>query len=152
MKYVIDKKGNNSKLANYNVKLDGMEVKPKNEVKNQTIKAGKVVLVDGELKEEYIRKRLSKKIDKIINFMLRILNEDDTGEDDASMVLDELNRLKGIMINKYRKDMKESEYKSMLAKIILIEDEFKRSYNEKIYMNYGSNNYYEEEYVSGRGR
>ena len=130
MKYVIDKKGNNSKLANYNVKLDG----------------------DGELKEEYIRKRLSKKIDKIINFMLRILNEDDTGEDDAGMVLDELNRLKGIMINKYRKDMKESEYKSMLAKIILIEDEFKRSYNEKIYMNYGSNNYCEEEYVSGRGR
>ena len=135
MKYVIDKKGNNSKLANYNVKLDGMEVKPKNEVKNQTIKAGKVVLVDGELKEEYIRKRLSKKIDKIINFMLRILNEDDTGEDDAGMVLDELNRLKGIMINKYRKDMKESEYKSMLAKIILIEDEFKRSYNESFISN-----------------
>ena len=152
MKYVINKRGNDKKLANFNVKLEGMEVKPKNDVKNQTIKAGKVVLVDESLKEEYIRKRVNNKIDRIIKFMLRILNDDDTSEDDAGMALDEINKLKGILINKYRKEMKESEYKSILAKLILIEDEFKKSYNEKIFMNYNSNNYFGEEYVSGRGR
>ena len=40
-------------------------------------------------------------MDKIITFMLRILNDDGTSEDDTGMVLDELNKLKGIIINKY---------------------------------------------------
>ena len=150
MKYVIEK-NNDKKLANYNVKIDGLSVKPVNNVKNQTIKAGKVVLVDDDLKEEYIRKRINKKMDKIIVFMLRILNDDGTSEDDTGMVLDELNKLKGIIINKYKKNMKESEYKSILAKLILIEDEFKKSSNEKILMNYNFGNYYEEELSSGRG-
>lgn len=152
MKYVIDKKGNDGKLVNLNVNLNGMEVKPKNNIKNQTIKADKVVLVDEELKGTYIKKRINKKIDKIISFMLRILNDDGTSEDDSGMALDELNRLKGILINKYKSDLKESEFKSILAKIILIEDEFKKSYNEKVLMNYNSRNYDEEEYVSHRSR
>ncbi len=152
MKYVIQKKDDDKKLMYYNVKIDGLTIKPKNNVKNQSIKAGKVVLVDDNLKEEYIRKKINKKIDKIINFMLRILNEDGTSSDDTGMALDELNKLKGIVINKYREYMKESEYKSILAKLILIEDEFKKSYNEKIFMNYNLNNYYEEEISEGRRR
>jgi hypothetical protein len=109
-------------------------------------------LVDDDLQEEYIKKRINKKMDKIINFMMRILNDDGTSDDDTGMVLDELNRLKGIVINKYRKHMRESEYKSILAKLILIEEEFKKSYNEKMFMDYSANNYYEEEIISGRGR
>lgn len=151
MKYVIEK-DNDKKLANYNVTIDGMTVKPKNNVKSQSIKAGKVVLVDEALKEEFIRKRINRKMDKIISFMLRILNDDGTSEGDSGMALDEVNKLKGIVINKYREYMKESEYKSVLAKLILIEEEFKKSYNEKLYMDY-SNSFYEEETVSqGRGR
>ncbi len=151
MKYVIEK-NNDKKLANYNVKIDGLSVKPKNKSKSQTIKAGEVTLVDDELKEEFIRKRVNRKMDKIITFMLRILNDDGTSEDDSGMALDEVNRLKGIVINKYRTYMKENEYKSILAKLILIEEEFKKSYNEKLYMDYNNSNYYEEEIVSGRGR
>ena len=150
MKYVIEK-NNDKKLANYNVKIDGLSVKPKNNVRAQSIKAGEVILVDEELKEEFIRKRINRKMDKIINFMLRILNDDGTSDEDSGMALDEVNKLKGIVINKYREYMKESEYKAILAKLILIEEEFKKSYNEKIYMNY-SNNFYEEEVVAGRGR
>ena len=68
------------------------------------------------------------------------------------MVLDEINRLKGIVINKYRHYMKESEYKSLLTKLILIEEEFKKSYNEKMYVNYLNNDYFEEEVMESRGR
>jgi hypothetical protein len=100
----------------------------------------------------YIKKRINRKIDKIIKFMLRILNDEETGEDDTGMVLDEINRLKGIVINKYRHYMKESEYKSLLTKLILIEEEFKKSYNEKMYVNYISNDFYEEEVTESRGR
>ena len=84
--------------------------------------------------------------------MLRILNDEGTTEDDTGMVLDEINRLKGIIINKYREYMVESEYKAILTKLILIEEEFKKSYNEKMFYSYMNNNYYEEEIRSGRGR
>ena len=150
MKYVIDKNNDKLRLVYYGVNMVGLNVNPKNEVPDLNIKAKKVVLIDNDLTEEYIRKRIDRKLDKIIKFMLRILNDEGTTEEDTGMVLDEINRLKGILINKYRKHMIDSEYKAMLTKLILIEEEFKKSYNEKILMNYSG--YYEEEVRESRGR
>lgn len=150
MKYVIDKTKDSKKLINYNVKVDGLDVSPVNNVENQAIRVGEITIVDNDLQETYIKKRINRKMDKIIKFMLRILNDDDTTEDDTGMALDELNRLKGIVMNKYQKYLKDAEYKSLLTKLILIEEEFKKSYKEKMFMDY--NNYYEEDYTSFRGR
>ena len=151
MKYVIDKNNNDKKLTYYNVNIKGLEVSPINEVPDQKIMIGKVLLVDSELQDSYIKQRINKTLDKIIKFMIRILNDDDSTEEDTGMVLDEINRLKGIVINKYRHYMKDAEYKSLLTKLILIEEEFKKSYNEKMFMTLNSN-YYEEEITSSRGR
>ena len=151
MKYIIDKKENNKKLMYYNVNMSGLEVKPINEVKNQVIKVGEVLLVDENLQHSYIKQRVNNKLDKIIKFMLQILNDDTTDEDDTAMVLGEINRLKGIVANKYRHFMKDAEYKSLLTKLILIEEEFKKNYNEKMFMTYNSN-IYEEEISEGRSR
>lgn len=152
MKYIIDKNNNDLKLMYYNVNINGLNVIPKNDVSNVKIKTQKIILVDKFLTDSYIKQRINKKIDKIIKFMLQILNDDGTTEDDTGMVLDEINRLKGIVINKYKKYMEESDYKAMLTKLILIEEEFKKSYNEKIYTNYVSDKLYEEEIKAGRGR
>lgn len=84
--------------------------------------------------------------------MIKILNDEDTTDGDAGLVLDEVNKLKGIIINKYKEYMLESEYKALLTKLILIEEEFKRNYNNKLYNTYGNNIYYEEEYSEGRSR
>ena len=152
MKYIIDNNNENTKLVYYNVNMTGLDITPKNEVSGFNIKAKKVILVDSALQDSFIKTRINRKLDKIIKFMLRILNDDETTDDDTGMVLDEINRLKGIIINKYRKFMVESEYKSILTKLILIEEEFKKSYNQKMYESFLNNNYYEEELSSGRGR
>ena len=151
MKYVIEKNNEKQRLMYYAVNMVGLNVTPKNEVPGLNIKAKKVVLIDSDLRDSYIKQRIDRKIDKIIKFMLRILNDDETTEDDTGMVLDEINRLKGIIINKYREYMLDSDYKSILTKLILIEEEFKKSYNNKMFRNYISNNYYEEE-LGSRGR
>ena len=152
MKYKLNKDNNDLKLMYYNVNIEGLSIVPKNEVPDLDIKAGKVVLVDKDLTDSYIKQRINRKIDKIIKFMLRILNDEGTTEDDTGLVLDEVNRLKGIVINKYKAHMVESEYKALLTKIILIEEEFKKNYNEKIYRSMIANNYYEEVIRSERGR
>lgn len=152
MRYVIEHKGEEKKLTCHNVKIVGLSVTPKNNVKDLTIKADKIILIDPNLCETYIRRRINRKIDKVIKFMIKILNDEDTTDGDAGLVLDEVNKLKGIIINKYKEYMLESEYKSLLTKLILIEEEFKRNYNNKLYNSYGNNVYYEEEYSEGRSR
>ncbi len=152
MKYVIDKQADDKKLMYYNVKVNGLSVNPINNVENLNIKANKVIIVDKELTDSFIKQRINKKIDKIIKFMLRILNDEGTTEEDSGLVLDEINRLKGIVINKYREYMIDSEYKALLTKLILIEEEFKKSYNQKMYMGFATNSYYEEDLETSRGR
>ena len=152
MKYVIEKNGKDMKLVYYSVNMVGLGVEPKNGVPGLTIKAKKVVLVDQKLRDAYIKQRINKKIDKVIKFMLRILNDEDTTEGDVGMVLDEINKLKGIVIKKYKEYMKVSEYKALLTKLIIIEEEFKKNYNQKLYMNYMNGSIYEEKISEGRGR
>ena len=152
MKYVIDKKQEKMKLMYYDVKMAGLDVEPINNVKDLNIKAKKVKLIDKKLRESYIKQRINKKIDKIINFMMRIINDDDTSEDDVGMVLDEMNRLKGIIVNKYKEYLNASEYKNMLTKLIMIEDEFKKNYNNKMFTSYIQNAIYDGIKEEGRSR
>ena len=150
MKYYINRKSNNLKLANYNVSINGMKVKPINKVADLTIKAKNVTLVDNELICSYINQVIGKKTDKIVKFIMQILNDEATGNDDSGIALDELNRLKGIIMKKYKEFMIEEEYKTALSKIFIIEEEFKRNYNQKIYMNYLAG--FDQQFSSGRGR
>ena len=152
MKYVVEHKGEDKKLIYYNVNIVGLNVTPKNNIKDLTIKADKIILIDPDLCESYIRKRINKKIDRVIKFMIKILNDDGTTDDDTGLVLDELNKLKGIIINKYKEYMLESEYKALLTKLIIIEEEFKKNYNQKLYMNYMNGSIYEEKISEGRSR
>ena len=152
MKYVIEKNGKDMKLVYYSVNMVGLGVEPKNGVPGLTIKAKKIVLVDSKLRDAYIKQRINKKIDKVIKFMLRILNDEDTTEGDVGMVLDEINKLKGIVIKKYKEYMKVSEYKALLTKLIIIEEEFKKNYNQKLCMNYMNGSIYEEKISEGRSR
>ena len=151
MKYVVIHKQKESKLVYRNVNIDGLSVLPVNRVPNLSIKAKKVVISDEELQTKYVKQRINRKLDKIITFILRILEEDDTSSDDVNIVLDEISKFKGIVINKYKKYLSVSDYKSYLTKLILIEEEFKKSYNQKILDGY-MRHYYVDEVTNERGR
>lgn len=152
MKYVIDKKNNYNKLMYYNVKINGLTIEPVNKSANQPIKAKSITLVDPMLREVYVKKRINKKIDKIVAFMIKILNDEDTGEDDTGLVLDEVARIRSVINNKYREFITMEEYKSLIGKLIIVEEEFKRNYNRKSYSYYSEDSYYIEEPVSGMSR
>ena len=150
MKYVVIRKQKEEKLANHKVEINGLSVLPVNRVPNLSIKAKKVILVDKELQSGYVREKINRKIDKIIKFMLRILDSDDDASEDTGLVLDEVNKFKGIVINKYKAYLSIDEYKSYLAKLIMLEDEFKKNYNQKIFNSYMSGYYVDETNKRGR--
>ena len=59
MKYVIDRESNNSKLMYYNVKMTGLNVKPKNGITNAVIKSKNVILIDPDLRLSFIKQRVN---------------------------------------------------------------------------------------------
>jgi hypothetical protein len=156
MTYVIDKSTDDLKLSYYNVNITGLDITPKNGYPGVSYKASKVTIIDPTLSTTYIKKRINKKIDKLIKFMLRILSDTDSTDGDVGMVLDEISRLKGIVFTKYKEHMKIEDYKNLLSKIIIVEEEFKKNYNQKMFIrqinNRSSFNDFEENISEGRSR
>ncbi len=158
MSYVIDKENNDFKLSYFNVNISGLDITPKNNYPGISYRASKLTIIDPELSTTYIKKRINNKINKLIAFMLKILNDEDTSEGDAGLVLDEVSRLKGIIYNKYKEHLKIEDYKSLISKIIIVEEEFKKNYNQKIFLNQMRNNIiyndydYNNEISGGRSR
>lgn len=151
MKFKLEKIKDNMKLSYYKVNISGLKVQPINKVSGQSIKANEITIVDNSLINSYIKQRINKKMNKIVDFMVNIINDNDSN-DDSGMVLDEVNRLKGIIEKKYKEFLVISDYRNYMNKLNIIEEEFQRNYRQKMYMNYLSGSYYEEELSSGRSR
>lgn len=127
MKYILDNKSDKIKSVNEN-KLEGLQVDTKN---NNLLNATKILIVDSELKDAYIKKRVNKKIVALLAKMQYILDNEEDGNNNAALVLGEIDRLKSIMINKYREHLKVEEFEYLLKKLMIIEEEFKIKYNRK---------------------
>jgi hypothetical protein len=127
MKYILDNKSDKIKSVNEN-KLEGLQVDTKN---NNLLNATKILIVDSELKDAYIKKRVNKKIMALLAKMQYILDNEEDGNNNAALVLGEIDRLKSIMINKYREHLKVEEFEYLLKKLMIIEEEFKIKYNRK---------------------
>lgn len=127
MKYILDNKSDKIKSVNEN-KLEGLQVDTKN---TNLLNATKILIVDSELKDAYIKKRVNKKIMALLAKMQYILDNEEDGNNNAALVLGEIDRLKSIMINKYREHLKVEEFEYLLKKLMIIEEEFKIKYNRK---------------------
>ena len=115
MKYILDNKSDKIKSVNEN-KLEGLQVDTKN---NNLLNATKILIVDSELKDAYIKKRVNKKIMALLAKMQYILDNEEDGNNNAALVLGEIDRLKSIMINKYREHLKVEEFEYLLKKLMI---------------------------------
>ncbi|MEG1306141.1 MAG: hypothetical protein RSD00_02870 [Bacilli bacterium] len=126
-------KRDNSSLFYYSTNITGLEVIPKH-LKSESIKVSKVLLIDQELIDDYVNKKINKKIQCILKEMYEFLiNDEDSDDTDGTLILGEVSRLKSIVINSYKEYLSIEEYKSILKKLILAEEEFINNYNTKLY-------------------
>ncbi len=84
-----------------------------------------------KLKDLYIKKKINKKLVSLLAKMQYILDNDEDGNTNVTLVLGEIDRLKSIMINKYKEHLKSEEFSYLLKKLMIIEEEFKVKYNRK---------------------
>ena len=123
-RYVIkkDEKTNVITYMEYE-KREGLRVKPKNKISfDDMINVNEMIVINPSLIKKLINKKTSKNFSKILK-MLSVV-EDDTDDGSGYMlILDEITRLRNLIINKYKKYLAEKEYEVLLKKLEILKQE-----------------------------
>ncbi len=121
---VKDNKSKQIKYFDYD-KINGYNLKAK---KNYNffddINVSRVIIINPSFSEKIAKKKMRMKFEKLLTMMQIVCEDDDTGEG-LDIVLDEANKFKMELINKYRKYVEEEELELMYKKIEIVERELK---------------------------
>lgn len=113
--------------------LKGYDFKPKNKLsKEDIINVDEMVIINPSLIEKLISKKCKKTLERILKLISFIYDDDETGEESVTLALNEIAKFKELLDTKYKEYMKEKEYKLMLKKLEIIENEVKL---RKLYLN-----------------
>ena len=113
--------------------LKGYDFKPKNKLsKEDIINVDEMVIINPSLIEKLISKKCKKTLERILKLISFIYDVDETGEESVTLALNEIAKFKELLDTKYKEYMKEKEYKLMLKKLEILENEVKL---RKLYLN-----------------
>lgn len=122
-KYNLDK---NSKSGEIKIDdLEGYFLNPKNNAKRtDVISVKNLKIYDNDLIKNLIKKNLEKKLEQLIELVMKVLETD--SDDDDAMVLDEADRLKGLLVNEYSRVLGNDYKEAILKRINYVISEFKQ--------------------------
>lgn len=128
-RFLIVKEKNSKEIKYFDYdKLDGYNLRAKENVHfNDAIDINRMIIINPSFIEKIATKKLNAKFDKLINMMSYVCDmdeEDETGEG-YRIVLNEANKLKMELFNKYKKHIEETKLELMQKKIEILEGELK---------------------------
>jgi hypothetical protein len=146
---VKDKETKEVRYFDYD-KIDGYNLKAKKNTNFfDDINVSRVIIINPSFSEKIANKKMDAKFERLLTMMNIVCEEDDTGEG-LDIVLNEANKFRMELINKYRKYIEAEKLELMLKKIEIIEKELKLRRKAIEYtMGYGE---YEEELTTGKSR
>ena len=113
--------------------LNGYDFKPKNKLsKEDIINVDEMVIINPSLIKKLISKKCKKTLERNLKMISFIYDEDDTGEESVELALNEMSKFRNLLETKYKEYMEEKEYKLMIKKIEILENEVKL---RKLYLN-----------------
>lgn len=142
-KYLIVKEKNNKAITYFEYdKMEGYDLSPKKGVKiEDAINVNKVVIINPSLAEKVAKKKLDLKFRKLLQLLNIIFETDDETGTAYHEGLNEINKLRMELLNKYKKHLSDEEEDLMEKKLGILEHELKiRLYHlEHNYQNEYSN-------------
>ena len=103
--------------------INGFKYIPK--VKNK-LKVNQMIVVNPEIIYSLVDFSFNKKYKKILElYLLALQNEDETTEGALMQALDDIARLRSIMIKKYKKILSKKETENFLKKLKILENEIR---------------------------
>ena len=126
-KYLVVKNKDDKAITYFEYdKIDGYDISPKKDTKiMDAINVNKVVIINPTLASKVAKKKIDIKFRKLVGLLNIIFESDDETGDALKKGLDEVEKLKSELYNKYKKHLEESEFDTMEKKIGLLEHELK---------------------------
>ena len=110
-------------------KLHGFDVKPKGKIPMENmINVEKMVVINPSLIEKLVDKKCKRMLERILKMTSVIYNDDaddDSDNNGLNEILNELNKFRNLIQNKYKEYMSQKEYKLLLKKLEIVENEIK---------------------------
>lgn len=147
-RYLLNRDANTKEIVvlDYN-KLRGYEFSPKNSSEYIGVSVNKMVVIKPSFVEKVLKKKVKRKLDLYLKFIVSILDDEDTDPTSLRRVLDDVERYRRTIINKYQLYLDEKYVNLLLKKIDLLTHEIKM---KLIYTKQPLE--YEEEIERRRGR
>ncbi len=107
------------------IMVAGFTIKPKNSEQYSSLVVSNLHIYNPDFIQKIIKKKLKKRLDLYTKIIINSVDEDD--EDGVRQALDDLERLKGIVENRYQVFLKRNYYELLLKKL----NNFYRKLKEK---------------------
>lgn len=125
-KFHLYKRKTKQKIVKLNsIKKIGYEQTPKNHLKYEGIEVHRMNIIDKYLIELLLKRKIKKKLDMYLQFLINVLEDDDTDPGHLMLALNDLERYRRLVINNYKKYLEEKYIKLLMNKMDLIEQELK---------------------------
>jgi hypothetical protein len=135
-KYVIvpNKERNHALDLNVN-NIKGFEFKPKNRIKYDGVMVSRATIINPDFIEAILKRKNNNQLEKYLEYVLALLNDDDSSEDNVIIAMDELHRFRMMIFNKQKQFLKDKYIEAILKKIQILEEELKAkrmTFEEKV--------------------
>ncbi len=121
--YLINKKHHDESIVSFK-DVDGYTFKPRS--KNDSyIKVKAVKIVDKVMIDKILTMKFDKLFRQVVAMAMHVINDEDASEDDAQIVLDEVELVREILLNRYQKFLNYEKEQLFLKKLRLIENEMR---------------------------
>lgn len=144
-KYLIIKHKNDKAITYFEYdKIEGYDLSPKKGMKiEDAINVNKVVIINPSLASKVAKKKMDLKFRKLVQLLNIIFESDDDTGTAYHQGLDEVNKLRMELLNKYRKHLEDDDAALMEKKLDILEHELKIRlyYLQQCYQNGYSNSF-----------
>ena len=107
-------------------KLEGYDLSPKKSAKiEDAINVNKIVIINPTLANKVAKKKVDIKFKKLLNLLNIVFESDDDTGTAYHQGLDELERLRQELVDKYKKYLEDDEFDTMDKKLGILEHELK---------------------------
>jgi len=114
-------------------KLRGFKFTPKNRIKYNGVKVNKLIVVKPYFTNNILKKKIKKKLDMYLKYVVEILDNDDDDSGVLELALNDLERYRRTVLNKYQLYLEKKYVNLLLKKIELLQHELK---TKLMYINY----------------
>ena len=126
-RYYVVKDKNDKSITYFEYdKIDGYDITPKKNAKiEDAINVNKIVIINPTLANKVAKKKIDLKFRKLIELLNIIFESDDDTGEAYHQGLNEVEKLKEELIDKYKKYLDSEEYDTMEKKLGILEHELK---------------------------